>query len=47
LAKSPAIRADRFIQARDTDARTDLTPEDQLILAGMRWEPGDGSTLEA
>jgi hypothetical protein len=39
--------ADRFIHARDNDARTDLTPEDQLILAGMRWEPGDGSTLEA
>jgi UDP-GlcNAc:undecaprenyl-phosphate GlcNAc-1-phosphate transferase len=42
-----ALYADRFIHARESDAQAELTPEDQRILANMRWEPHDEATLEA
>lgn len=45
LRTPEATFAERFILARDSEAQV-LTPEDQRVLAGMRWD-SKGETLEA
>jgi UDP-GlcNAc:undecaprenyl-phosphate/decaprenyl-phosphate GlcNAc-1-phosphate transferase len=47
LRTPEATSLDRFIQARETDGEMVLTPEDQLVLSGLRWEAWDAATLEA
>jgi UDP-GlcNAc:undecaprenyl-phosphate GlcNAc-1-phosphate transferase len=45
--KLSATSSERFMHARENDGQSELTPQDQQILAGMRWEPKNENTLEA